>query len=223
MKKFLSLAALLAFGLPVSVGAVPILDQENFGNLTLSQGIGSVPGSFGNPVTAQTFTVGIAGTLAAVDVFINNQSSGSITGTDLVAEIFGIAAGVPAGGALASTTINEALIPGGFGFFNIDFSSFGLNVSIGQQLAIVLRESSNNPNTVYSWAGSNSDSYAGGMRTFDIGSGFVNTTTDFYFRTFVESVEVSEPPTLLLMGLALAAAGFVRGRRPFMRKLSARK
>ena len=213
MKKLFSLAALLVFVLPVSAGAVPILDQENSGTPTLSQGIGNVPGSFGNPVTAQTFTVGIAGTLAAVDVFITNQSSGSVTGTDLVAEIFAIAANVPSGAALASTTINEAAIPTGFGFFNIDFSSFGLNVNIGQQLAIVLRESNNNPNTIYSWAGTANDSYAGGMRTFDIGGGFVNTTTDFFFRTFVDTVAVPEPGTLALFSIGLAAMGLTRRRK----------
>ncbi len=101
MKKKVLFFVTLATLLPVSAVATPLLDQFNVGAFDLSQGIGHTPASPGNAVVAQSFTVGIAGTLAGADVFIINGFAGSPTGTDLIAEIFATAGGVPAGPALA--------------------------------------------------------------------------------------------------------------------------
>lgn len=210
-KKYVLRLTALWLMLPASVFAIPILDQENTGTLTLNQGVGHIPGSFGNPIVAQTFTVGITGELAGVDVFINNQAAGVTTGTDLIAEIYAVTASLPSGAALASTTISESLIPGGgHNFFNIDFSSYNLGIGAGEELAVLLRESNNNPNTVYSWGGSAGNSYTGGMSTFDVGSGFVNTGYDFFFRTYVS---VPEPSILALIIMGLIGIAYSRGRK----------
>ena len=178
--------------------AVPILDQTHSGTATFSQGIGGSPGSFGNPVVAQSFTVGIAGTLESVDVFIMRSSTTTVFGIDLVVEIFPIVGSIPGGTVLGSVTVAELSVPTTASFFNVSFSSFGIPVSIGDQLAIVLHDNNNaDKNAVYGWVGTSTDLYAGGARFFDIGSRFTSTSTDLFVKTFVAQPALSpESPFL---------------------------
>lgn len=191
--------------------ATIVLDQENVGEVTLSQGVGGRPGSYGDPVIAQSFTAGIAGTLASIDVSLHRNTH-TVFGIDLVAEIFPVADGIPVGSALGSVTIPELSIPEtSSSFFNIDLSAFNIPVNVGTQLALVVHDSNKaDQNTVYGWVGSNSDSYTGGSRSYDVGNGFTNTSTDLYFRTYVTQLTDSTPvpePTAIFGLLSLGIFG----------------
>lgn len=194
--------------------ATIVLDQENVGEVTLAQGIGGYPGSNGDPVIAQSFTAGIAGTLASIDVLLHRNTP-TVFGIDLIAEIFPVAGGVPIGSALGSVTIPELSLPEtSSSFFNIDFSAFNIPVNVGTQLAIVVHDN-NKPdqNTVFRWVGG-SDNYTGGSRAYDIGTGFINTPTDLYFKTYVtpltDSTPVPEPLTILGSATALGFGALLK-------------
>lgn len=187
------------------------LDQENVGEVTLYQGVGGRPGSYGDPVIAQSFTAGIAGTLASIDVLLYRNTD-TVFGIDLVAGIFPVADGIPVGSALGTVTIPELSLPETTSsFFNIDLSAFNIPVNVGTQLAIVVHDSNQaDQTTIYEWNGSNSDSYTGGSRFYDIGDGFTNTSTDLYFRTYVTQSTDSTPipePTAIFGLLSLGILG----------------
>jgi hypothetical protein len=213
---------LLAAG--AGVKAEPVLDQEMdpTGRIGVSAGFSGT----GVPPTqkrAQTFTVGLEGTLAEVDVFIRRTSAAI---GDLMLEIRPTTVtGFPVADPsfLIQTSLPASSIPTTSGFVPFDLTSFNLPVTPGEQLAVVLYSSVGGSG--YNWLGTTGDPYPDGSpfeeqppnHSWINGSG--SNGVDFGFRTFVDTGpggEVPEPTSLTLFGLGAAGVcGCVwrRGKR----------
>jgi hypothetical protein len=178
----------------------PILDQS-FEPATLSRFLGIGPGTSG----AQTFTVGITGILTEVDVLVERNG-----GAGLRFDIRPTVNGVPVENdamTLASITVPASTVPFPASFLDFDVSSFGILISQGEILAMVLSDNSR-------WFGTPNDPYPGGAAYFR----FADTTftpvfdnLDVGFKTFVEPIP--EPSTLALLGIGVIGLGFLRSRR----------
>jgi PEP-CTERM motif len=157
---------------------------------------------------AQTFTVGITGTLSEVDVSVERFAFNPPTGT-LYLQIRTTTGGVPAADPsfVLQASVPESALPiaGNYGFVPFDVSSAGLQVTPGEQLAIVLL-APNFANPV-SWIGVQGDFYpAGGAfveQEPDFGWISSGSGIDYGFQTFVATVP--EPSTLSMAGLACLA------------------
>jgi hypothetical protein len=178
---------------------------------------------------AQTFTVGLAGVLVRVDVDIVRQGIGPLL-VDVRATTGGDA---PGNGApiendattLASLTIPAATVPTTLGFFSVDVSGFGIAVTRGEILAIVLRGT--RLDTDYGWAGFTPNPYPAGAAYFrNASAGFPTWTPehvdDLGFKTFVAAApgcggdaacRAPAPSTVVLFGAGLAALAGVTWRR----------
>lgn len=167
---------------------------------------------------AQTFTVGITGTLTEVDVSVERFAFSPPTGT-LYLQIRTTTGGVPAADPsyLLQASVPESSLPiaGNYGFVAFDVASAGLQVTQGEQLAIVLLAPDfANP---VSWIGVQGDHYPAGAAFVEqepdygwIPNG--PSGTDYGFQTYVASVP--EPSTLTLLSIAgLAGLAFAARRR----------
>ena len=203
--------AILVTTLPGPAAALPILDQEYDPTIDRLLGIGQVEGQADPDIDlAQTFTVGITGILTSVEVLIRRESG--IT-EDLLFDIRTIAGGVPTeadagANVLANTSLSAAGIPLASEFVSVDLSSFGLAVTAGEVLSIVLQSDGANP--AYLWSGTAADGYAGGgtfRRFLSIPAtwGTTGAASDLAFRTFVEPVP--EPSTALLLMAGILGLG----------------
>ena len=155
--------------------------------------------------SAQTFTVGISGTLAHVEVYVSDQGDINVHG-DLQIAIWNTVSGVP-NAPLATTTISEDAFPG-FSqkmWVNADFGSAALMVSSGDQLAIVL---SSLGDKNYSFYGTlDSPFYVGGS-AFQFSGGTWNQ--DFFdrhyselFKTYVIIPELASSTLFVAGGMGL--------------------
>jgi hypothetical protein len=182
--------------------SAPILDQS-FEPATLNRFLGIAPGDSG----AQTFTVGITGILSAVDVLVERNGD-----ADLQFDIRPAANGVPVESdsmTLASVTVPASTVPLPASFLEFDLSSFGIPVSQGEVLAIVLSGNSR-------WFGAPNDPYSPGaayFRRFPDMPTFtpVFDNLDVGFKTFVEPIP--EPSALVLISVGIIGLGFLRSRR----------
>ncbi len=207
--------ALLTISVPTGAGhAALILDQvfDPGPNPSVASGISLLQ-------KAQTFTVGLAGTLAQVDVDIlrNGSPAGPL--------LFDVRA-TTAGGApiesnattLASLSIPAATVPTTRGFFSIDVSGFGVAVTPGEILAIVLRGTQ--VDVDYTWFGGINNPYPAGDEYFrnPPGTWTLVEGNDLGFKTFVTTTPV--PSAVVLFGVGVAALAGVTWRRH--RRLAAR-
>ena len=215
----------LAFLIPNAHGS--LLDQY----VKVPNGLGENQSStiaFGY-VEAQTFTVGISGTLAAVGVEV--ETSGPLTTENLTLEIRNTIHGNPTDlsqSPLLSVTLPPTVFEGidffgppqPFGVF--DVSAFQLPVHLGDVLSIVLKSTDAHG---YDWHSSDQDSYppniyAGGSRYLSInGGGWITggIDNDQGFATYVNLTP--EPNTFVLGGIgALGLLAFARRRRPVARR-----
>jgi hypothetical protein len=210
---------------PASGGAlaVPVLDQSQQVLHVLS---GFNFGVLSPDEMAQTFTVGVEGTLTEIQVFAGTNGPEG----DFIFELRSTTgAGIPVSDGsppLASIVRSDFLSRDWQSF---DLTPFGIEVNPGQVLAIVLGGAA-------SWDGADctegedhtpaadcppsGDRYAGGAGFFRVGGGAfeqvvdgADTGGDFAFRSFVECRGdacggIPEPSTLSL--LAIASLPFLR-------------
>jgi hypothetical protein len=167
------------------VASAPMLDQSNI--TFLSFGGDGAPGSAVNPTqsVAQTFTVGLTGVLATIDLGIYRDPAAN-TG-DVTLDI------VPAGALPAydlSSSLFTTTIPIGSipllttNLTSVDVSAAQLSVNAGDQLAIVLRRQSG-PSWVV-WQDSALEYSKGSFFTWHPGwTTWMPVTGDHRFQTWV--------------------------------------
>jgi hypothetical protein len=180
--------------------ATPVIDQEfnppgNFGALAVAN----------DRTQIQTFTVGITGTLASIEVLVSKQPR---TVEDLVLSLWSTnAAGLPqtelAADSLAATDpafappFVDALVP-------FDLTAAAVPVTAGELLAIELNSNaSNNPplfDERYLWK--IGGQYDRGAAYTQIGTAIFQQTEDLHFVDFVNPAP--EPGTLALLSTGLA-------------------
>jgi hypothetical protein len=190
---------------------------------------------------AQTFTVGLTGTMTSVDVWITRQSQ-VFTNADLLWDIRSTSFRQP----LIDTTFTNvptnadasALASGSISPNNVPFApnvgtwmsislGAGVQVTTGDILALVLRlEDRFIISNTYLWFGVGPNPYSGGEafgRSTSSADWFPDSfqfprpnRTDFSFRTFVDTAPVSQvpiPAALPLFATGLAGLGFLARRR----------
>ena len=208
----LTLAALI---LSTPALAVPVVDQQNV--FTIGQNNGFAAGE----EQAQTFTVGISGQLTSIDIFLRAEiiAFGPVFSTaPLTVRLLPTIAGAPDNDV--SNALGEVIVAGGdlptvHAFHNVDFSSFNINVTAGDEIAWQIIGN-------YSAPLRTGDTYTDGSR-YCRGTEISCTTPnwlflsgqDFGFRTYVErdTVEAPEPAALTILGMGLLGLGFARRRR----------
>lgn len=197
MKRTLLLAALLiACNDSTQEPRVAELDQQNLLDGALGgQAIGrflQTPGDQSpDHQSSQTFTVGIAGRLARVRVpLINNSAATAGATMDIVATTSG---GVPDESqklaevtipiTAISTNLSDRANPEAWAVF--DFTNAGINVTVGQQLALILRSTSTsgilyNPESTLLY-----DQGRGRRRNLGATTVWSDVGFDYGFQTFV--------------------------------------
>ena len=161
---------------------------------------------------AQTFTVGLAGLLTAIELELrccDGLNGVTFPAEDLVIEIrTTLVDGLPSDHVLFATRARSTdLSVDSFQFERFSLGSQKFRVEPGDVLAIVLSSKAPplglfNP---YAWNADVFGSYDRGQGYFDRGAGFLDVSRDFGFKTYVP-----EPASLMLIALAGAA---IAGRR----------
>lgn len=207
-------ASVFVVSISTSVSAAVILDQMSAPATTdfgaFLEDVSSVYGD--NAYQAQTFTVGVNGTLDHIDVLLGaaDPSSGSFTFE--LRSTNGAGAPDYTGLALATATANYDLTSSTETYTTLDFSSAGIAVSAGDSFAIVGLTGSgvglSGPHAA-NWLGSDTDPYSGGAyyASFfaDPGTMLIDGTAgyDLNFRTYVDTSVVPVPATVWLFGSGL--------------------
>lgn len=141
---------------------------------------------------AQTFTVGLTGTLASVDLIL---SSGPTADDVIRVDIRGTTAGNPNlddGAVLGSRLVSGLGLPvnNSSAFVSIDFSAQNIPVIAGQKLAIVLMRVVGTGGSDVLWITENQpEDYPGGngaQRNGGSGVAWAPLASDYYFRTHVQ-------------------------------------
>ena len=180
--------------------AVPTLDQSNLGGGTLRDCL------YDNRQSAQTFTVGLLGTLDSIVVDLCYYRGAPTR--DITVELRSTTSGLPDGPAqaLASVQFDTSVLTTVFTLYSIDFSSFYIPLAVGEQLAIVLFSDAVSDNAA-SWRGGRDNPYPGGQWYSDQGTGTTWYTKDYdaYFQTYVEVIPAPSGLHLVIVGLAYLA------------------
>jgi hypothetical protein len=176
----------------------PVLDQLNVPTSPL---LGALEMS--SPVF-QTFTVGISGKLARVDLQLSRRIETTDTLSVTVRDgttILGSASILPTAGDP---------IFGEFGIVSIDFFSSNINVDVGDELNILVTSSGSGVETCdeWCWGGSLGDIYAGGSHNG------LNGARDMGFATYVTAAEATSVPSIapvwgvIVLACLLSIVGF---------------
>jgi hypothetical protein len=166
---------------------------------------------------AQTFTVGIAGTLDHIDVSMFQLGAPFATNGDPKLSVYNTTAGVPSGSPLTTIQVSTTLVPfNTAAFVTFDVSTAAIPVSVGQVLAFGVSTLSD-PGPYFVPQDSDTGAvgnYAGGAayrRTLPAQPWQVLTPAqDHEFRTFVNAVP--EPSTLLLAAVGTISLVLARRR-----------
>ncbi len=185
-----------------SAGPIEVLDRQLTGPATGDYGFD------GARSIAQTFAVGVAGTLSRIEIRATEAGDPWNDG-DLVLSVYDTVNSTPRN-SLVDVVIPESTFPGigQFIWVDCDVSSSGIQVASGEQLAIVATSSDARH---YAWASTLNGPGGAEHRGSFNGNVWepVNPDLDMLFRTYVT---VPEPSTILL--LATGAVGLLAcGRR----------
>lgn len=209
--KLSAATTLVALTLSLHAHSTPILDQTDGGPFNAAAGFLATLGID----VAQTFTVGLAGTLSLVSVNIARTAD---TTAPLFVEIRTTVGGIPNavdGQVLLSTPLSAAQVPiaspttagplngPAFAFINVDLSAFGLAVTPGEVLALSMTSDASPGG--YLWGLNVPGTYAGGnsyYRGNSLDAAWILGGADQNFRTFVS---VPEPASMALIAIAFAA------------------
>jgi hypothetical protein len=165
----------------------------------------TIPTIFDGLRWAQTFTVGISGTLSRVDVLFAQLFSQQPD--DLLITIFDTSSGAPTTALTPSAHLSPSIVPivqhpSDFASYAYLSTSFSLPVTAGHTLAIV---ASTGDTSQYYWAGVFSGGFPGGQLYENDGFGWnPSGTEDQAFRTFVEpraGVPELPSPAFMVIGL----------------------
>ncbi len=218
LKVFMTLTFIFAMTGPAS--AALILDQSAD---AFAAGAGGGPVVSNFQSTAQTFTVGITGLLAQIDLQAQQLGGGSIPSDDLILSILGTTGGVP---DLNQTLGSVAIAPGdvppddvnNVQIFSVDVSGLGIFVSVGDLLAIELSYPTGQEG--YFWYAAEVDFYNGGGAFIrnPPDTQFGAESDDQGFQTWVETSMnvVPEPSAFItwsLLGLTLGSFAWLRRRK----------
>jgi hypothetical protein len=214
MKRFFLVTT---FAASTVVAAAQVLDQSYQPSIPSSSG-GFVAGANTNSALAQTFTVGVAGTLTRFDTYISNVGGGLPAHWDIRPTIGGVpvqsdVASLASGSFLSSAAHNN--------FFTIELGSSSIPVLPGDELAIVFRTPIG---FSIGWWGEYQDPYTRGTSYVGTpGTPTANPTvwstsfltdSDLGFRTYV--IPVPEPSSGLLLTVGVFA--FLRVRGPSLKR-----
>ena len=161
---------------------------------------------------AQTFTAGLSGQVAEIDIRVLNYFGGATA--PLTLDLYSINSTYPETllSNLASASISQGSIPTTSGFVSFDLSSSGASFVAGQQYAIIVSTTSA---FSYLWAGTSSGTYAGGGGRQPSGGNLYYTLAgqdfDFGFKTYVNPVP--EPASLALLGGGLVGLAWFARRK----------
>jgi hypothetical protein len=138
----------------------------------------------------QTFTVGVAGVLDHIDVYMFRLSGIFDPTGDPLLRVYNTAGGLPTGSPLASLTIAESLVPlNNAAFVSFDVSSAAIGVTPGDVLAwSVIATAGVGPYFVPTDQGQSIE-YAGGTAVIKFGTAwqFISPAQDHSFQTFVNA------------------------------------
>lgn len=211
--RVVSIFLVLVVAMGVDVLAAPTLDQSHLGGGTLRDTI------YGNRQLAQTFTVGLAGTLDSIELDLYYRRGAPTQA--ITVDVRGTTNGLPNGATqgFGSVQFDTSVLTTTFMLYSIDFSSFSIPVAVGDQLAIVLTSADDYSNAA-DWHQAYSNPYPGGRKYNDLGTAGATWDTkdyDAYFQTYVETevqpgqesgVQVIPAPAglhLVVVGLAYLA------------------
>jgi hypothetical protein len=208
MKCLICVLIACLFFIPVSIQADIILDQQCLPvdpiPVLIEFGDSLNPSNNDNYLKAQTFTVGITGELASIEVYLILAHYDGVSSFNF--DLYAMSNGMPISTPLASITRPLSNIPSTrMDWLSFDLNPFNISVNSGEILAIAL--STNNPNTVW-WGGNQNNAYTAGSEYYSVnGPPWIQSTSGFdaVFKTYVDTgaTAVPEPATMLLLGSGL--------------------
>jgi hypothetical protein len=185
-------------------------------------------GGSDNLERAQTFTVGLTGQLTRVKVAVTRGVE--TVDLPLFVDIREVSSGVPTDPNSGANVLGTVEVPAATfpvyptpfpgppivpqALIEVDFSSFDIDVTAGEVLAIALR-TNHSLDRAYQWDTVQASTYPGGaaFRRFNNGGSWtVQETNDYRFQTFVNVVPEPTGLLLIIAGMLFAVGAGCRTR-----------